>query len=111
MVRFFCLGGVSERAAQELTCILQALHNDAGLTPRLGGVVARLLTTAGQVVLRFSQCAEYPVRGSVMSRMCNPTTYYQVVLRCLRIDATALDSGYCEPLRREAWAAAGRLAN
>ena len=29
-------------------------------------------------------------------------------MRFLRIDAKALDSGYCEPLRREAWGAAGR---
>jgi len=99
---------VSERAAQGLTCILQALHNDAGLTPRLGEVVTRLLTTAGQVVLRFSQYAEYPARASLMSRTCNPATSYQEVLPCLRIDAKALDSGYCEPLRREAWDAAGR---
>ena len=87
--------GASERAAQELTCILQALHNDAGLTPRLGAVVTRLLTTAGRVVLRFSQYAEYPARASLMPRTCNPATYYQEVLRFLRIDAKALDSGDC----------------
>ena len=69
-------GDVSERAAQEVTCILQALHNDAGLTPRLGEVVTRSLTIAGQVVLRFSQYAEYPARASLMSRTYNPATYF-----------------------------------
>ena len=43
-----------------------------------------------------------------MSCTYNPATYYQAVLRFLRIDAKALDSGYCEPLRREPWNAAGR---
>ena len=98
---------MSERAAQELTCILEALQNNAGLSPRLGEAVTRLLTTASQVVLRFSQYAEYPARASLMSRTCNPATYYQEVLRSLRRDAKALDSGCCEPLRREAWDAAG----
>ncbi len=56
---------------------------------------------------RFSQYAEHPARASLMSRTCNVATYYQEVLRYLRIDAKALDSGYCERLRREAWSAAG----
>ena len=98
---------MSERTARELTCILQSLHTDAGLTPRLEKVVTRLLTTAGQVVLRFSRYAEYPARASLMTSACNPTTYYQEVFFS-RIDAKALDSGYCESLRREAWDAAGR---
>ena len=93
---------MSERAAHELTCILQAMRHDAGLTPRLGEVVTRLLTTAGQVVLRFSQYAEYPALAALMSRARNPATYDQEVLRFPRIDAKALDSGYCEPLWREA---------
>ena len=68
-----------------------------------------MLTTAGQVVLRFPKYAEYTARASMMSRTCNPATYYQEVLLFVgRIDAKALDSGYCEPLRREAWDAAGR---
>ena len=74
-------GDVSEMPAQELTCILQALHNDAGLTPRRGEVVTRLLPTAGQVVLRFSQYTKYPARASLMSRTCNPATYYQKLVR------------------------------
>ena len=78
---------MGERTARELTCILQALPHDAGLTPRLGEVVTRLLTTAGQVALRFSQYAEYPARAALMSRTCNPATYYQKVRRFLRIDA------------------------
>ena len=41
-----------------------------------------------------------------MSHKCNPATYYQEVLRFLHVDAMALDSGHCEPLRRDAWAAA-----
>ena len=53
---------MSERTARELTRILQPVRHDAGLTPRLGEVVTRLLTTAGQVILRFSQYAEYPAR-------------------------------------------------
>ena len=53
----------------------------------------RLLATTGQVVLRFSQYAEYPARASLMSRTYNPAAYYQDVLRFLRIDAKALDSG------------------
>ena len=71
-------------------------------------MVTRLLTTAGQVALRFSQYAEYPARAALMSRTCNPATYYQEALRFGHVDAKALDSGYCEPLRREAWDAAGR---
>ncbi len=43
-----------------------------------------------------------------MSRTYNSATYYQEVLRFLHVDPKALDSGYCEPLRREAWSAAGR---
>ena len=43
-----------------------------------------------------------------MSRTYNPATYYQEVLRFLYVDPKALDSGKCEPLRREAWGAAGR---
>ena len=101
-------GDVSERVARELTCILRALCHDAALTPRLGEVVTRLLTTAGQVVLRFSQYAEYPARAVLMSRKYNPGTYYQEVMRFLHVDAKALDSGYCQPLRREALGAAGR---
>ena len=71
-------------------------------------MVTRLLTTAGQVVLRFSQYAEYPARAVLMSRKYNPDAYYQEVLRFLHVDPKALDSGYCEPLRREAWGGAGR---
>ena len=67
-----------------------------------------MLTTAGQVVLRFSQYAEYPARAVLMSRKYNPDTYYQEVVRFLHVDAKALDSGYCQPLRREALGAAGR---
>ena len=99
---------MSERTARELTSILQALRHDATLTPRLGEVVTRLFTTAGQVILRFSQYAEYPARASLMSRAYNPATYYQEIMRFLHIDAKALDSGYCGPLRQEAWSAAGR---
>ena len=61
-------GDVSERTARELTSILQALRHDATLTPRLGEVVTRLLMTAGQVIPRFSQYAEYPARASFMLR-------------------------------------------
>ena len=43
-----------------------------------------------------------------MSRTYNSATYYQEVLRFLHVDPKALDSGYCEPLRREAWGTAGR---
>ena len=43
-----------------------------------------------------------------MSRTYIPATYYQEVLRFLHIDPKALDSGYCETLRLEAWGAAGR---
>ena len=57
-------GGVSERTARELTSILQALRHDATLTPRPGEVVTRLLMTAGQVILRFSQYAEYHARAA-----------------------------------------------
>ena len=60
------------------------------------------------MVLRFSQYAEYPARAALMLRTRNPATYHQEVLRFLRIDAKALDSGYCEPLRWEAWDAAVR---
>jgi hypothetical protein len=101
-------GDVSERTARELTSILQALRHDATLTPRLGEVVTRLLMTAGQVILRFSQYAEYPARAALMSRTYNPAALYQEVLRFLHVDPKALDSGYCEPLRREAWGTAGR---
>ena len=101
---------MSERKARALTCILQALGHDANFTPGLGAVATRLLTTAGQVVLRFSQCAECPARAGLMSRARNPATYYQEVLRFLRVDARALDSGVCAPLRREAWDAAGRCS-
>ena len=75
-------GGVSERTARELTSILQALRHDATLTPRLGDVVTRLLMTAGQVILRFSQYAEYPARVALMLRTYNPATYYQDVFMC-----------------------------
>ena len=73
-------GDVSERTARELTSILQALRHDATLTPRLGEVVTRLFTTAGQVILRFSQYAEYPARASLMSRAYNPATYYEEIM-------------------------------
>jgi hypothetical protein len=72
-------GDVSERTARELTSILQALRHDATLTPRLGEVVTRLLMTAGQVILRFSQYAEYPARAALMSRTYNPATYYRTL--------------------------------
>ena len=101
-------GDVSEGTARELTSILQAVCHDATLTPRLGEVVKPLFTTAGQVILRFSQYAEYPARAALMSHTYNPATYDQDVLRFLHVDPKALDSGYCEPLRREAWSAAGR---
>ena len=58
------------------------------------------------MVLRFSRYAEHPARAALMSHKCNPATYYQEVLRFLHVDAMALDSGHCEPLRRDAWAAA-----
>ena len=90
MVRF-ARGEVSERTAWEMTSILQALRYDATLTPRLGEVVTRLLMTAGQVILRFSQYAEYPAWAALMSRICNPATYYQEVLRFLHVDPKALD--------------------
>ena len=64
--------------------------------------------TAGQVILRFSQYAEYLARAALMSRTYNSATYYQEVLRFLHVDPKALDSGYCEVLRREAWGTAGR---
>ena len=99
---------MSERVARELTCILRALCHDAALTPQLGEVVTRLLTTAGQVLLRFSQYAEYAARAVLMSRKYNSDTYYQEVVRILHVDTKALDSGYCQPLRREALGAAGR---
>ena len=86
-------GDVSERTARELPSILQALRHDAGLAPRLDDVVAQVLMTAGQVVLRFSQYAEYPARAAVMSRTYNPATYYQEVLRFLHVDPMALDIG------------------
>ena len=86
-------GDVSERTARDLTCILQALQSDSGLTPRPGEVVTRLLKSIGQEVARYSQYAEYPARASLMSRTRNPATYYQEVLRFLRIDANALNSG------------------
>ena len=70
-------GDVTERTARELTCILRALDNGAALTPRLGEVIARLLTTTGQVVLRFSQYAEYPARAVLLSRKYHPDAYYQ----------------------------------
>ena len=101
-------GDVSERTGRELTSILQALRHDATLTPRLGEVVTRLLMTAGQVILRFSQYEGYPARAALMSRTYNSATYYQEVLRFLHVDPKALDSGYCELLRREAWGTAGR---
>ena len=74
-------GDVSERTALELTRILRALDHDAALAPRLGEVVTRLLTTAGQVALRFSQYAEYPARAVLMSRKYSPDAYYRDVLR------------------------------
>ena len=101
-------GDVTQRAALELTCIFRALRHDAALTPRLGEVVTRLLTTAGQIVLRFSQYAEYPARVVLMSRTYNPDAYYQEVLRFLHVGVKALDSGYSEPLRREAWGVAAQ---
>ena len=54
-------GDVSERTARELTSILQALRHDATVAPRLGEVVTRLLMTAGQVILRFSQYEGTPL--------------------------------------------------
>jgi hypothetical protein len=101
-------GDVSERTARGLTSIRQALRHDATLTPRLGEVVTRLLMTAGQVILRFSQYEGYPARAALMSRAYNSATYYQEVLRFLHVDPKALYSGYCELLRREAWGTAGR---
>ena len=64
------------------------------LTPRLGEVVTRLLTTAGQVILRFWQYAEYPARVALMSRKYNPDKYYQEVMRLLHVDPKVLDSGF-----------------
>ncbi|MFM7989918.1 MAG: hypothetical protein ACKPKO_62450, partial [Candidatus Fonsibacter sp.] len=71
----------------------------------MGEVVTRLLKTAGQLILRFSQYAEYPARVVLMSHTYNRYTQYQEVLRVLHANANALDSGYSEPLRREARAA------
>lgn len=98
---------MNKRTAEELTCILRALHHDATLTPRLGEVVTRLLTTAGQVILRFSQYAEYPARVALLSRTYNPDTHFQDMLRLLCVGPKELDSGYSELLRREAWEAGG----
>ena len=72
---------MTERTARELTSILQALRHDATITPRPGEVVTRLLMTAGQVILRFSQYAEYPARAALTSSTYNPATFYQEVLR------------------------------
>ena len=55
------MGAVSQRVAGELSSILGALHHDAALAPQLGVVVARLLITAGHLVLRFKQYTEYPM--------------------------------------------------
>ena len=96
-------GDVSARASAELVSIFKALHNDATLTPCLGKVITRLLTTAAHVLLRFSQYAEYPARVVLMARKYNPDGYYQEVLRFLHTDERLLDTGYSLPLRREAW--------
>ncbi len=77
-------GDVSERTARELTSILQALHHGATLTPRVGEVVTRLLMTAGQAILRFSQYAEYPDRAALLSRTYNlKDTKRCYVLACI----------------------------
>ena len=96
-------GDVSARASAELGSIFKALHHDATLTPRLGKVITRLLTTAAHVLLRFSQYAAYPTRVVLMAQKYNPDGYYQEVLRFLYTDERLLDTGYSLPLRREAW--------
>ena len=52
-----------------------------------------MLTTASQVILRFSQYADYPARVALRSRKYNPDTYYQEILRLLTVDPKILDSG------------------
>ena len=88
-------GAVSQRVAKELSSILGALHHDAALAPQLGVVVTRLLITAGHVVLRFKQCAEYPCRATLMSETWNPYGFHQEILRFLATPETLLDRLFC----------------
>ena len=74
---------MSQRVAGELSSILGALRHDAALAPQLGVVVARLLITAGHVVLRFKQYTEYPCRAALMSKTWNPDGFHQEILRFL----------------------------
>ncbi len=100
-------GVVSRRTGRELSGILACLVHDELLWPHGGHVVERLLSTQGQIVLRFRKYQCFPTRVALLSRQCNPLTYYSEIVHFLNCSEDALDAGYSLDLRREAWQRGG----
>ncbi len=100
-------GDVSRRTGRELSSILECLVHDELLRQHGGHVVERLLSTQGQIVLRFRKYQCFPTRVALLSRKCNPRTYYSEIVHFLTCSEDALDTGYSLDLRREAWRRGG----
>ena len=93
-------GDVAKAVSNELQAMLPVLDADKVLRPHLGQVLTKLLSTCGDLLLRFSRYTEYPCAIALLSTTYNPGD--GKITEFLSCDEDMLDKGYSLPLQREA---------
>lgn len=99
-------GALAEEALAMGESALSTVWFDKKLLPDMSQCLVRLLTTAGQLWLRFQQYQQYPARCVLMCEKFHEA-WVDEILRFLSTPAAALDAGYSLVLQKEAWRAAG----
>ncbi len=106
LFRLAC-GEVATAVHTEFCCVVREMHRDPSLAPHLGFVLECLLVTAGHITVRFKQFQGYPTAVLRMSRLLNPSGYFDEMCLFLHKRESELDKGYSMPLQRSAWEEGG----